>query len=293
LIDRSFTVPRLPDIRVAEVRTQILASEGSFDETIEAPERTMLFTAIRGDYRLESAEKTYDILQGTAVGFQLGRKHRWIGARSQEGRFELFMGSISRRAAVLQGLTDDVIIVPPEAEPTSKVLRHLVAILLIELERPDRDDMISRRCAEIIQGELIRFASSTGVQAESMAAQIAHDAHLLRAWSAYFADPRRRWTVAALAREAGLGRTTFAKRFSALMGIPPLTALTDLRLEQAITMLRDHNVPLIEIAFTVGYSSEAAFVRAFRRKYGKPPGLFRQAIKRPADYERTGTITGN
>lgn len=277
MIDRSFTIPRLPDIRVTEVRAQVLTSEDTFDELIEALERTMLFTALGGDFKLETAERAYDIPQGTAVGFQLGRKHRWIGTNAQAGNFSLFMGSISRRAALLQGLTDDVIIVPPEAKPTATVLRHLVAILLIELERPDRDDMISRRCAELIQGELIRYAGSTGVQAESMAAQIAHDAHLLRAWSAYFADPRRRWTVAALAREAGLGRTAFAKRFTALMGVPPLTALTDLRLEQAVTMLRDGHSPLIEVAFTVGYSSEAAFVRAFRRKYGKPPGQFRQA----------------
>jgi AraC-like DNA-binding protein len=135
--------------------------------------------------------------------------------------------------------------------------------------------MILRRCAEMSQGELIRYASSTGVRAQAMAADIAHDAQLLRAWSAYFADPRRRWTIAALAKEAGLGRTAFAKRFTALMGVPPLSALTDLRLEQAVTMLRDGQAPLIEIAFTVGYSSEAAFVRAFRRKYGKPPGQFR------------------
>lgn len=278
MIDRSFTSPGLPDIRVAEAQTRIVASEDGFDETIEALDRTMLFAAIRGDFRLETANRSFDVPKGTVVGFQIGRKHRWIGTGSDDGGFTLFSGSISRRAAVLQGLDDDVIIVPQDAEPTASILRHAIAILMVELERQDQDDMIRRRCAEIIQGGLIRYARTTGVRSEVMAAGIAHDAQLLRAWSAYFADPRRRWTVAALAKEAGLGRTAFAKRFTKLMGIPPLTALTDLRLEQAVTMLRDARAPLIEIAFTVGYSSEAAFVRAFRRKHGLPPGQFRATI---------------
>ncbi|MBK6491100.1 MAG: helix-turn-helix transcriptional regulator [Sphingomonadales bacterium] len=238
----------------------------------------MMFTAIKGDYRLETVERTFEVLEGTAVGFQIGRKHRWIGTRSADNSFCLFLGSISRRAAVLQGLADDVIIVPPDAEPTASILRNILAILLIELDREDQDNMIRRRCAEIIQGELIRFARTTGVASDAMAAGIAHDAKLLRAWSAYFADPRRRWTVAALAKEAGLSRTAFATRFTKLMGVPPLTALTDLRLEQAVAMLRESNAPLIEIAFTVGYASEAAFVRAFRRKYGIPPGQFRHSF---------------
>lgn len=80
-----------------------------------------------------------------------------------------------------------------------------------------------------------------------------------------------------------MGRTAFAKRFHALMGVPHLTALTDLRLEQAVDMLSDGSIPLIRIAFTVGYTSEAAFVRAFRRKFGKPPGRYRHEAGQPVE----------
>jgi AraC-like DNA-binding protein len=277
LIDRSFTSQPLPDVRVAETRTELLRGATGFDESFEAPERTMFCAAVAGDYRLEIAERSLEIPEGTAVGFQIGRRQRWIGTRAGADGFALFVGSISRRAAVLQGLTDDLIIVPPDAEPTATILCHIGAVLMIELDRHDGDDMIRRRCAEIIQGELIRFARTTGALSDAMAAGIAHDSRLLRAWSAYFANPRRRWTVAALAREAGLSRTAFATRFRKLMGVPPLQALTDLRLEQGLTMLREGNSPLIEVAFTVGYSSEAAFVRAFRRKYGTTPGRSRHA----------------
>ena len=82
MIDRSFTNVTLPDVRVAEVATSLIVREGDFDETIEALERTMMFTAIKGDYRLETVERTFEVLEGTAVGFQIGRKHRWIGTRS-------------------------------------------------------------------------------------------------------------------------------------------------------------------------------------------------------------------
>ena len=136
--------------------------------------------------------------------------------------------------------------------------------------------MIIRRCAEIIMAQLIRHARTVVVDGGDVPTGIAHDEYLLRAWSAYFAAPRRRWTVKALADAAGLGRTAFSERFRKAVGVPPLTALTDLRLDHAMTLLKGEKVPLIEIAFTVGYNSEAAFVRAFHRKYGLPPGRFRQ-----------------
>jgi transcriptional regulator GlxA family with amidase domain len=129
--------------------------------------------------------------------------------------------------------------------------------------------------------QLINFAREVVVDGGDVSGGIAHDEALLRAWSAYFAEPRRRWTVKALADAAGLGRTAFSERFRRAVGVPPLTALTDLRLDQATALLRG-KTPLIEIAFTVGYNSEAAFVRAFHRKYGIPPGRYRVEHAAPA-----------
>jgi AraC-like DNA-binding protein len=281
LIDQSFKIAKVPDVRLTDTVTRIVSRGGRFDETIEEPERAMLFNAVKGDFRLETENQTLQIVQGTAVGFQIGRKHRWIGTRPGADGFSLFVSSISRRAALLQGLDRDLIIIPPDAEPSASILRHVGAIHMMELARfaETGDDMILRRCAEIGLAELIRYARNTRQVGGDAPAGLAHDEQLLRAWSAYFADPRRRWTVAALAREAGLGRTAFALRFRRAVGVPPLTALTDLRMEQAVSLLRADKIPLIEIAFTVGYNSEAAFVRAFQRKYGLPPGRFRQAGK--------------
>ncbi|ADB32977.1 transcriptional regulator, AraC family [Kribbella flavida DSM 17836] len=96
-------------------------------------------------------------------------------------------------------------------------------------------------------------------------------------------EPGRQWTVQELAHEAGLSRTVFARRFSALVGQPPLTYLTWWRLSTAAQLLRSGDAPLASIARQVGYTSEFAFAAAFKREFGLAPGAYRrQAPDRPA-----------
>lgn len=282
MIDQSFTNPaailHLPDVHLTGIHTKLMRGQAGTSHRIDDPKRALLIYALRGDFWLEDTESGAErllIRQGTAVGFQVGRPHRWIAVHDD---FELFFSSIDRRAALLQGLDRETIIVPPDAHPQADIIRYAVAIHLTEYQTlaAGDDDMIIRRCAEIIMAQLIRHARTVVVDGGDVPTGIAHDEYLLRAWSAYFAAPRRRWTVKALADAAGLGRTAFSERFRKAVGVPPLTALTDLRLDHAMTLLKGEKVPLIEIAFTVGYNSEAAFVRAFHRKYGLPPGRFRQ-----------------
>jgi transcriptional regulator GlxA family with amidase domain len=89
------------------------------------------------------------------------------------------------------------------------------------------------------------------------------------------ANPQRQWTVQQLSQVAGLSRTVFNKRFTALLGQPPITYLADLRLTHAGRLLRETEAPLATIAGQVGYSTEFAFAAAFRRAYGISPGRFR------------------
>ena len=77
--------------------------------------------------------------------------------------------------------------------------------------------------------------------------------------------------VSTLAREAGVSRTVLADRFSRLLGEPPMRYCSRWRLKVAAGMLRQEGRSAAEIAFLVGFGSEAAFNRAFRREYGKPP----------------------
>lgn len=87
------------------------------------------------------------------------------------------------------------------------------------------------------------------------------------------------WTVAALAREVGLSRTVLAERFRHFLGVSPMTYLTRWRLQIGARSLTSTSWGVAEIAADVGYESEAAFNRAFKREYGVPPARYRQTQK--------------
>ncbi|MEZ4448455.1 MAG: helix-turn-helix transcriptional regulator [Nannocystaceae bacterium] len=91
--------------------------------------------------------------------------------------------------------------------------------------------------------------------------------------------PTERWTVEALARAAGLSRAAFARRFLAELGVPPLRHLTDLRMRRAARRLVESDDSLAAIAADVGYDSEFAFGRAFKRHLGEAPGAYRRRVR--------------
>jgi AraC-like DNA-binding protein len=91
-------------------------------------------------------------------------------------------------------------------------------------------------------------------------------------------EPGRAWTVASLARAVGVPRATFSRRFVALTGQPPMAYVTAWRMTVAARLLREQAGPLREIARRVGYDSEFAFARAFKRAVGHPPGRYRACL---------------
>lgn len=84
------------------------------------------------------------------------------------------------------------------------------------------------------------------------------------------------WTVASLAREVHLSRSVFAERFSRLVGMSPIQYLTKWRMSLASSWMREERLSPSEVAHRLGYSSEAAFSRAFKRYLQMPPGTFRR-----------------
>nr|WP_269781710.1 AraC family transcriptional regulator [Nocardia bovistercoris] len=87
----------------------------------------------------------------------------------------------------------------------------------------------------------------------------------------------RTWTVATLAERAGVSRALFAKRFTAVMGRPPLTYLTEIRMDEAAALLTDTDLTIAHIARTVGYADAFGFSAAFKRHRGMSPTAFRAA----------------
>jgi AraC-like DNA-binding protein len=87
------------------------------------------------------------------------------------------------------------------------------------------------------------------------------------------------WTIASLADEVGISRSALVERFSKYLSEPPMTYLTRWRLQLAAESLQKTSRGVMEIATEVGYQSEAAFSRAFRREFGQPPGRYRSDHK--------------
>ncbi|WP_432747524.1 AraC family transcriptional regulator [Streptomyces sp. JH002] len=83
------------------------------------------------------------------------------------------------------------------------------------------------------------------------------------------------WTVASLAAQAGVSRALFARRFTELMGRPPLTYLTECRMDDAEALLADTDLSIAQIAKTVGYADAFGFSAAFKRHKGLSPSAFR------------------
>jgi AraC family transcriptional regulator, alkane utilization regulator len=97
-----------------------------------------------------------------------------------------------------------------------------------------------------------------------------------RALQSIHRNAARRWTVDELAREAGTSRSVLCERFSAVVGQPPIEYLAGWRMQLAAERLRTTNDCLAAVAADIGYESEAAFNRAFKRIAGLAPGRWRE-----------------
>jgi AraC-like DNA-binding protein len=111
------------------------------------------------------------------------------------------------------------------------------------------------------------------------------DDHVGRALALLHGDPARAWTVDDLATSSGISRAAFAKRFADLVGETPMQYLAGWRMHLARRLLRESNMGIAELAARVGYESEAAFSRAFRRAVGIPPATWRDASAVEQEWE--------
>ncbi|MEV4758818.1 AraC family transcriptional regulator [Micromonospora sp. NPDC049559] len=160
-------------------------------------------------------------------------------------------------------------------------LRAAIELLGGELgqARPGGDAMVPA-LLEVLLLHILRawFAERAGHDGVTGWAAALRDPAVAAALRAIHGEPARQWTVEELGTVAGLSRAAFARRFTTLVGQPPLAYLTWWRMTLAARMLRDSDVPLAAVARRVGYTSEYAFAHAFKREYGSPPGGFRRSL---------------
>jgi AraC-like DNA-binding protein len=103
------------------------------------------------------------------------------------------------------------------------------------------------------------------------------DPHVGAALTLMHGKPAEAWTIERLAHEVGMSRSVFADRFAHFVQDPPMHYLTRWRMQLATRLLERPNVGVAQVAAEVGYESEAAFNRAFKKCVGAPPGAWRRA----------------
>lgn len=136
---------------------------------------------------------------------------------------------------------------------------------------------IMARLAEVAASLFVRGWVEQGSESAQGLMAALRDPRLARSILALHRQPGREWTVAELAAESHVSRSVFAQRFQATLGVPPLRYATELRMRIASQWLTQDNLSIDAVAQRLGYTSQAAFSRAFKRINGQPPGASRQA----------------
>ena len=107
------------------------------------------------------------------------------------------------------------------------------------------------------------------------------DRHVGHALSLLHGQPAREWTLDDLAKEVALSRSALAERFTLFVGLPPIQYLAKWRMQMAAGLLTDGQASIAKVAVEVGYDSEAAFSRAFKKIVGVPPATWRKKRAEP------------
>ena len=156
-------------------------------------------------------------------------------------------------------------------------MRPLVEFALCELRGPSSGgSSVLLRLAELMFIEVVRRHLETVSTEQAGWLASLHDPLVARTLSLLHGSPGRRWTLEALAAQAGTSRSVLAERFTQFVGQPPMHYLTQWRMQLAARMLGDPGMKVGTVASMLGYESEAAFSRAFKRCAGVAPAGWRR-----------------
>jgi AraC-like DNA-binding protein len=183
------------------------------------------------------------------------------------------------RASHLLASLPAAIILRGDRGPALEGLEVARRMLVFEMESPSQGSAVMiARILDLVFIQILR-AWAAGADAEPNWLAGALDPQIGLALSALHRDPAHDWKVEELAQACCLSRSAFTARFVARVGMPPVAYLAHVRLDAATDLLRDTALPVARIAANVGYTSEAAFSRAFRRRYGTPPARWRRDLR--------------
>jgi AraC family transcriptional activator of mtrCDE len=139
-------------------------------------------------------------------------------------------------------------------------------------------DLIALKMSEIIYAQAVRtFLTEEGSTQKNLAGF--SDPAIARVLKAIHESPGNQWTLEKLSQVAGLSRTSLSNKFSDYLSVTPLGYITQWRMQVARQRLIDTNASIIDIAEDVGYQSEAAFGRVFKKHFDIAPASYRRNRK--------------
>ena len=162
-------------------------------------------------------------------------------------------------------------------------VRHLVS--QAESRRPGQAILLAKMADALFIETLRRHMEQLPPEQTGWLAG-ARDPIVGAALAALHRKPSHRWTLEELAAEGATSRSVLAERFTRFLGEPPLTYLARWRLQLAARLLRTTLKAVLQVAAEVGYDSEAAFNRAFKREFGSPPAQYRKKLARADGHSR-------
>jgi AraC-like DNA-binding protein len=193
-----------------------------------------------------------------------------------------FLGCDSEPFNPLLATLPRVIHIPKKLAAEGAALEPLLGIALAEslARRPGSESMLAR-LSELLFIEVVRrYLSTLPSETTGWLAGLRDDV-VGRSLGVLHHRPTHPWSLEELAREVGASRATLAERFHHFVGVPPMQYLARWRMQLAASLLSGTNLGISQIAERVGYGSEAALSRAFKRLVGVAPSAWREGL-RPA-----------
>ncbi|MBK4218007.1 AraC family transcriptional regulator [Paracoccus caeni] len=171
----------------------------------------------------------------------------------------------------------------PEAMAVSALLERqpemhaILAAMEVEMaeDRPGSAGILAR-LADVVAALIVRGWIECGCDSASGVITALRDPRLARVLVELHKEPGRDWDIPAMASLMGVSRSAFADRFAAVVGVSPLRYVTDLRMRIAAEWLTREGLAVATVAHRLGYGSQAAFTRAFKRVIGVSPGNIRK-----------------
>jgi AraC family transcriptional regulator, alkane utilization regulator len=170
--------------------------------------------------------------------------------------------------------------VPAAATPAAQWREASVRYVLEAAAKPGASELNARLPELVLIDCLEQYAASLSVDQAGWLAAL-RDPVVGRALALMHAQPTEDWTVERLAQQIAVSRSVLADKFTQSVGQPPMKYLAQWRLQLAADLVRSTELGIAEIAGKVGYDSEAAFSRAFKRQFGASPASWRGAAEPP------------